>query len=822
MKCLRILSAILLALCLSFQYAQAQTGSSMTDKQVKEYIIREHNKGTSPQQIITKLVEKGVPVDQLRRVKKDLEKEQAKKQDNTFGTKAPVRSDDSSETLRQRKPNGDKKDESLSAMEEASRKKNSSELFDFEDEAWEQLDSIPQKKNIKRVIFGHDIFNNKKLTFEPEMNIATPSDYKLGPGDAVFIDIWGASQKSISSTVSPEGEIDIEGFGPIQVSGLTVAQANSRLKATIGSRYSGSNIKLSVGQTKTISVNVMGAVETPGTYTLSAFSTVFHALYMAGGVSEIGSLRDIRVFRNGRQISTVDIYDYILNGKLSGNIKLSSGDIIIVNPYECLVNITGKIKRPMFYEMKKNESVATLLKYAGGFAGDAYTKNLRLVRKAGGVKSVYTIDEFERTSFQLMDEDSVFVDSTLNRYSNMVEIKGAVFRPGMYQVDGNISTVRQLIERAGGMTEDAVTTRGIMHRMTKERSLQAVSLDLKGIMEHTSPDVSLQNEDVIYIPSNRERKLQRFLKIAGEVQHPGEFDYAEGTTLEDLILRAGGLTDAASLIKIEVSRRIRNASATKAPLFVAKTYSFEMKDGFVVTGEPGFVLEPYDEIYVRKSPGYVGQEHVLVDGEVAFAGTYVLTRKNYRLSDLINAAGGINEQAYIGGAKLIRKMSEEEKKRYQTILTGALKNDSLTSKLQVGDERYIGIDLAGAIAHPGSELWDVVLQDGDHLIIPQQNNTVSINGEVLYPNTVTYKDGVSLDYYIDQAGGYGEKARKKRVFAIQMNGTVTRVKSAKDILPGCEIIVPMKKEYKRMTFSEIMSLGSIIATLGAVIATLVK
>lgn len=566
----------------------------------------------------------------------------------------------------------------------------------------------------------------------------------------------------------------------------------------------------------------MGAVETPGTYTLSAFSTVFHALYMAGGVSEIGSLRDIRVFRNGRQISTVDIYDYILNGKLSGNIKLSSGDIIIVNPYECLVNITGKIKRPMFYEMKKNESVATLLKYAGGFAGDAYTKNLRLVRKAGGVKSVYTIDEFERTSFQLMDEDSVFVDSTLNRYSNMVEIKGAVFRPGMYQVDGNISTVRQLIERAGGMTEDAVTTRGIMHRMTKERSLQAVSLDLKGIMEHTSPDVSLQNEDVIYIPSNRERKLQRFLKITGEVQHPGEFDYAEGTTLEDLILRAGGLTDAASLIKIEVSRRIRNASATKAPLFVAKTYSFEMKDGFVVTGEPGFVLEPYDEIYVRKSPGYVGQEHVLVDGEVAFAGTYVLTRKNYRLSDLINAAGGINEQAYIGGAKLIRKMSEEEKKRYQTILTGALKNDSLTSKLQVGDERYIGIDLASAIAHPGSEQWDVVLQDGDHLIIPQQNNTVSINGEVLYPNTVTYKDGASLDYYIDQAGGYGEKARKKRVFAIQMNGTVTRVKSAKDILPGCEIIVPMKKERKRMTFSEIMSLGSITATLGAVIATLVK
>lgn len=820
MRLFRIFSLFLIVLIFSVQDIQAQSNSPMTDTQIKEYILREHQRGTSAQQIVTKLVEKGVPVEQLRRVKKKMEKEQSDAQSNTFGSKTTTRTNTPDEATRQRKANGDKREDITQSVMQ---RKQNSDLPNFNDSGWDELDSIPDRKeDNKRKIFGRDIFNNKKLTFEPEMNIATPADYRLGPGDAVYIDIWGASQKSIASTVSPEGEIEIEGYGPVHVSGLTVAQANSRLRSTIGGRFNGSSIKLSVGQTKTISVNVMGAVETPGTFTLSAFATVFHALYMAGGVNEIGSLRDIRVYRNGRQITSVDIYDYILNGHLKGNVRLASGDVIIVNPYDCLVNITGKVKRPMFYEMKKNESVATLLKYAGGFTGDAYTKSLRLVRKAGGMKSVYTIDEFERTNFQLMDEDSIAVDSVLNRYANMVEIKGAIFRPGMYQVDGNISTVRQLIEQAGGLTEDAISTRGVMHRLNKDRSLLAMALDIKGIMEHTSPDISLQNEDVIYIPSNKERQMERYLKISGEVQHPGEFDFAEGTTLEDLILRAGGLTDAASSIKIEVSRRIRNTSATKAPLFVAKTYSFEMKDGFVVTGKPGFVLEPYDEIYVRKSPGYVGQEHVRIDGEVAFAGTYVLTRKNYRLSDLIKDAGGINEQAYIEGAKLIRKMSEDEKKRYQTIMTGALKNDSLTSSLQIGDERYIGIDLAGAIAHPGSEQWDVVLQDGDHLVIPQLNNTVSINGEVLYPNTVTYKKGAKLNYYIDQAGGFGEKARKSRVFAIQMNGTVTQVHSAKDITPGCEIIVPMKKERRKMSFSEIMSLGSITATLGAVIATLVK
>lgn len=817
MKLIKLCCIALLMLLASVQPMAAQSSSSMTDAQVMEYIRRENEKGTSQSQILTKLMERGVPVEQVQRIRKKYEagKTSTQQMEDDQAT-------DRSTLGRLRKNNGeDKKTETRPGVRRPQRDKRTDVDEDFDEEFGDSLELRPKKP--ERQIFGRDIFNNKNLTFEPDMNIATPDDYKLGPGDAVYVDIWGASQKSLTSTVSPEGEIEIEGYGPVQVGGLTVAQANSRLSSTVGRRYSGSSIKLSVGQTKTISVNVMGAVEMPGTYTLSAFATVFHALYMAGGTNEIGSLRDIRVYRNGRQITTVDVYDYILNGNLKGNVRLASGDVIIVNPYECLVNVTGKVKRPMFYEMKPNESVGTLIKYAGGFAGDAYRKSVRLIRKTGNMKSVFTVDEFEQSEFKLADADSVFVDSVLDRFSNMVEVKGAVFRPGMYQVDGNVATVRQLIERAGGVTEDAILTRGVMHRMKADRTLEVLPVDVDGILKHAKPDVSLKNEDVLYIPSQKELMDERRLTIWGEVMHPGEFVYADNMTLEDLILQSGGLTDAASVMKVEISRRIRNNTALETPVYVAKSYSFEIKDGFVVTGEPGFALEPYDEVFVRKSPGYMEQEHVTVEGEVPFAGTYVLTKKNYRLSDLIAAAGGVNKEAYIAGAKLLRKMELDDAERHQAVLNNALKDDSLSVRgMDFGEERYIGIDLKGAIENPGSEEWDVVLQDGDRLVIPLLNNTVSINGEVLYPNTVTYKSGAKLSYYIDQAGGYSQKARKSKVFAIQMNGTVTRVKSAKDIQPGCEIIVPVKKDKKGLSFSEIISLGSITATLAAVIATLVK
>ncbi len=823
----RILLLFLVAFILATPL-RAQSG--MTDEQIMEFVMKESEKGTPQSKIVTKLIEKGVPVARIQILRRKYERQRSQEQ---LGARDLTGQEGAANRLREQ--NGDVREDFETDPEKGYQRRipmrddeedymrESQFMFPDSTAIYDEFFGMKKEEDEGKKVFGRDIFNNKNLTFEPVMNIATPADYQLGPGDAVFVDVWGASQKSFTATVSPEGDIDIEGHGPVQVSGLTVKQANARLRSTLGQRYGGSNIRLSVGQTKTIQVNVMGGVAKPGTYTLSAFSTVFHALYMAGGTNDIGSLRNISVYRDGHLVSTVDVYDYILNGKLTGNVKLASGDVIIVNPYVALVNITGKVKRPMYYEMKTNESVETLINYAGGFTGDAYQKTVRLVRKSGNMHSVYSIDDFERTGFQLMDGDSVAVDSVLNRYANMVEVRGAVFRPGMYQVDGNIATVRQLVERAGGLREDAIRARGVMHRRKVDRTLEVVAVDLEGLMQGTVPDISLQNEDVLYIPSRLELLSEQKLSIRGEVLYPGDYEYAENTTIEDLILQAGGLTDAASLVKVDVSRRVRDNSALTTPEVRAESFSFNLKDGFVVKGQPGFVLKPYDEVFVRKSPGYTEQEHVTVDGEVAFSGQYVLTKKNYRLSDLLKDVGGLNNDAYAQGARLLRQRTEAEKLQLKSMLKAVTDGDSVSiSKLEVSDMRYVGINLDKAIANPGNDQWDIVLQDGDRLIVPQFNNTVSINGEVMYPNTVAYKKGAKLSYYIDQAGGYSLNAKSSRVFAVNMNGTVTRVKSGKDILPGAEIVVPAKKKGRGLSFTEIMSMGSITATLAAVVASLFK
>lgn len=821
----------------------AQT--DMTDNQVMQYMIKETERGTPRQEIVTSLIERGVSIEQIRRIKKKYEKQ-------NDGSVIGARDISGSKGKnRLRSNNGDKKEElkgsyqrkqerkeiDKSSLSEKQRKKlereEKSEYMDEMDELlpdsldqWDfpEDDFYKEKDKEKKIkIFGHNIFNNRKLSFEPNMNIATPQDYRLGPGDEVYIDIWGASQERFESTVSPEGTINIESYGPVQVDGLTVAQANQRLRNSLGGRYSGSRIKLTVGQTKTITVDVMGEVKVPGTYTLSAFSTVFNALYMAGGINEIGTLRNIKIFRKGRQISTCDVYDYILNGNMKGNVRLSAGDVIVVGPYDCLVNITGKVKRPMYYEMKSKESIGTLIKYAGGFTGDAYQGSINLIRKSGGMLSVYSIDDFERNSFQVADGDSVSVDSTLQRYRNMVEIKGAVNRPGMFQVDGNITTIRQLIEAAGGLTEDAFTARGTIHRRKADRTLEVIAVDIAGIMNHSVADIALKNEDVFFVPSQKLMQEERILTINGEVNYPGEYEFAENTTIEDFILQAGGLKDAASMVKVDISRRMRNQDATRSSSQVAESFSLSLKDGFVIDGTPGFILQPFDEVFVRRSPGYIEQQHVKVEGEIAFAGSYVLTNKGMRLSDLVKAAGGITKEAYALGAHLERTLTPAEKVKQQTLLKFAVSGDSVDMrKLDLGDTQRVGINLEEALKNPGSNQWDIVLRDGDRLVIPQYNNTVSINGQVMYPNTVAYRDKAKLSYYIEQAGGYGQRAKSKRVFAVNMNGTVTRIRSAKDITPGCTILVPSKQRRKGMSFGEILSLGTMTATLGTVIATLVK
>ena len=839
----------------------AGMAQSMSDDQVMSYIAKEHTAGKGNAQIVTQLMQRGVNIQQIRRVRDKYQKQMSQNTSHSYGSAG-----DPTGSSRMRTNNGKKRtsgNESAGSNSDLSaysnyRISNDRDSSDKEDEALEYRDELGKmipdtaaivkqyydnKKTKAHKVFGRDIFNNKELSFEPNMNIATPQNYRLGPGDAVIIDIYGASQKSEQCTVSPDGDVVIEGYGPVAVSGLTVAQANARLRSTLGSRYSSSRIKLTVGQTRTIMVNVMGEVKLPGTYTLSAFATVFHALYMAGGTNDIGTLRNIKVYRNNRLVTVVDIYDYILNGKLTGNVRLADNDVIVVGPYDCLVNISGKVKRPMFYEMKKNESVASLLKYSGSFTGDAYNKAVRVNRKTGKEYAVFNVGEFDFANFHIADGDSVMVDSIIPRYANTVEVKGAVFRPGMYNLGEQVNSVRSLIEHAEGTTEMAFTNRAVLHRMKEDRTLKVISVDLVGIMNGTTPDMPLQENDVLFVPTKTESIEQRTITIRGEVQFPGVYKYADNETIEDFVLQAGGLTDKASTVNVSVSRRVTDPKALAPDSVIAKLYTLSLKDGFVVDGEPGFTLMPFDEVYIRKSPAYMEQKNVSVEGEVMFAGTYTLSANNTRLSDLYRKSGGTNGLGYIRGARLLRRATEAEKQRMRTALQMEMeqqqknilqlaassngsnlqqaaegaKNANL-SRFNVPDEYPVGIDLELAIKNPGSDA-DMVLREGDRLIVPQYNGTVKVNGAVMYANTVAFEKGKRASYYIDQAGGYAGDAVKSRAYIIYMNGKVAKLSHGAKVQPGCEIVIPAKLK-RKMSVAETMSLGSSLSSIAAMIATI--
>ena len=852
----KLIFSLLLTLCTLGVAAQ----SSMTDNQVMQFVVKEHEAGTSNAQIVTKLMQRGVDITQIRRVRNKYEREM--KQQGSLGSV-----NEGKTGTRMRENNGKTREEYQEAAQNYSNyqikdgnttyprtyDKTNVEYTDMENELGEivPMDStellkklLEERKAKKNKVFGRDIFNNKMLSFEPNMNIATPQNYRLGPGDAVIIDIYGASQKTVEATVSPDGEVTIEGFGPVQVSGLTVAQANARLRSTLGTRYSSSRVKLTVGQTKTIMVNVMGEVKAPGTYTLSAFATVFHAHYMAGGTNDLGTLRNIKVYRHNKLVTVVDIYDYILNGKLTGNVRLADNDVIVVGPYDCLVNITGKVKRPMFYEMKKNESVGSLLKYAGSFTGDAYKKSVRVNRKTGREYAVFNVGEFEFSSFHIADGDSVSVDSILPRYENTVEVRGAVFRPGKYNINGEINSVRTLVQHAEGLTEEAFTNRAVMHRMKPDRTLEVVSVDIAGIMDGKVADIPLKENDVLFIPTRGDVQTERTITIRGEVHYPGVYKYADNETSEDFVLQAGGLTDKASTIKVNVSRRVTNPKALRPDSLIAKNYTMSLKDGFVIDGTPGFTLMPFDEVSVFKSPGTIEQQNVEVDGEVMFAGTYTLSKRNARLSDLIAAAGGATNLAYIKGARLERRTNEAERTRMQAAYRMAIEqqqknmlelaarsnNASAVSqmaekgqsaqlqKFEVPGTYQVGIELETALSRPGSDA-DLVLREGDRLIVPKYNGTVKINGAVMYPNTIAYEKGKNAKYYIDAAGGFATDAKKSNAYIIYMNGMIGKVAHGAKVRPGCEIVVPSKATNK-MSLAEKLTMGSSISSIAAMIATI--
>lgn len=827
---------------------------SMSDSQIIEFVQKEQSKGTSQAQIVTKLMQKGVSVTKLQQLRK---KYSSMKSNAMGGSSSAGESADRGRVNNGTSQRGGSKvsasdgDMSFGNNGGYDARGNSNRyddemmmrdaLDDFMPDSMSQIEKrIEEKLKNKKKVFGRDIFNNRDLTFEPNMNIATPQHYRLGPGDAVYIDVYGGSQKTIEATISPDGTVTIEGYGPVQLSGLTVDQANQRLRQTLGSRYASSSVKLTVGQTRTIMVNVMGEVKAPGTYTLSAFATVFHALYMAGGISDIGTLRNIKVYRQGRLVSQVDVYDYILNGKLTGNVRLTDNDVIVVGPYDCLVNITGKVKRPMYYEMKKSESMQTLLNYAGGFTGDAYTKSVRVLRKNGKEYSVFNVTEFDMSSFHVSDEDSVSVDSILPRFKNMVELKGAVFRPGMYQLGGEVTSVRALIDIADGLREDAFTQRAVMHRMKSDRTLQVISLDIKGIMDGTVADVPLQNEDVLFVPSRKDLQQDRKLRIQGEVYYPGIYDYAEGMTIEDFILQAGGLKDGAST-KVRVSRRMVDPSSDAAVR--TETHEMTLVEGFVVDGKEGFKLMPNDEVYVTKNSAYREQTNVTIEGEVMSGGPYNLPNHNTRVSDVIKMAGGLTPRAAVNGTYVMRKMTEDERRRRQKILDetrsgwaySMSSGNQMTSedKMHFADsllvERYlredyykVAVNLQSSLNNPGCD-DDLVLRDGDRIVVEENRNTVKISGAVPYDNAVPYVKGKNVKYYMAQGGARGAKNRRW-AYIIYQNGSSQMVKDGAKIEPGCEIVLPERttQSTTMQTASMWISIGSTLATLGAVIVSVIK
>lgn len=781
---------------------------ALSDKEVIEFIKQQTAAGKTEQQIGKELMAKGVTPQQAERIKA-----QYNSSDNESSVKSSLN-----------QPSNIGRDENTSTY-----LKN--EISSYEPGAAAQAETQPE-----RMIYGHNVFNSRALTFEPNENMATPQNYRLGPGDEVVIDIWGASEDHIRQVISPEGSIMISQLGPVYLNGLTINDAGKHIRKSFAQKYAGvsdaeTDIQVTLGKVRTIQVNLMGEVTTPGTYMLSPFSSVFHALYRAGGINDIGSMRNIQVLRNGKKVAGIDIYDYLFEGKTDGNIRLQEGDVIIVPPYGTLVDIEGNVRRPMYYELKPGETVKNILDYAGGFTSEAFADMISLARQSGSENELYNISKEQYPSYILQDGDVLTVGTILNRISNKVELQGAVFRPGTYAIDDKVSTVSQLIKKGEGLTENAYTGRALLYREGDELQSQVIAINLDDLMGGKIADIELKRNDLLIIYTIDDLREIGNVVIRGRVANPGEYPYAENLTLEDLIFQAGGLLEGASTVKIDIARRVNSPAATTQTQELSQIFSVSIEKGLHAGSGAGFMLMPYDEVFVRTSPGYEPQRVVSVSGEVLFAGEYALQKRNERISDVIARAGGILEGAYIEGAHMTRRLSEseflarEEAIRFAMANSQGNQNDSISlSKIQVSRDYNVGINLRKAIENPGST-YDVVLQPGDAIYIPEQQSTVKIAGEVMFPNTVVYEPGKKLSHYINQAGGFGQRAKKGKAFIVYLNGTVAKAGRNTVIEPGCQIIVPTKPESKESNWEKILSFAtsfSSVATLAATITNLIR
>jgi len=780
----------------------------MTDQEVIQYVKSANAAGKSEKQIGQELLAKGVTREQVERIKATYE--------NTQGADKNV------------------VDKTVSTANIERRHDAANEVTPGAfDEVQRTVDQGTDGKVEAKNIYGHTVFRSPSLSFEPNENIATPKNYHLGPGDEVVIDIWGESEDHLRQTISPEGSIMIAQLGPLYLNGMTIDEAARHIRTSFASKYAGvgdetTDIQVTLGQMRTIQLDIMGEVSVPGTYRLSPFSTVFHALYKAGGINDIGSMRNVEVIRNGKKVATVDIYEFLFNGSQKGNIRLQEGDLIIVPPYEQLVNLEGNVKRPMYYELKPGETLQDIVNFAGGFTGDAYTEMVRIARQTGRENELLNVKEADFSTYRLKDGDAITVGTILDRYANRVELKGSVMRPGMYALGSDLSTVRDLVRRADGLMDDAYTPRVMLYREGPDLSLEAEALDLGAILDGRAPDVKLKRNDVLVIASVHELTDRGALTIRGRVARPGEYPFAENTSIEDLIFQAGGLLQGASLARVDVSRRILDPMATEATDQIARLFTFQLKDGLLLGDDNNFVLEPYDIVEIRTSPNYGAQRFVTIDGEVNFTGGYALQQRNERISDIVKRAGGTTPDAYLRGARLMRKMTQDEIAARNETFRLAMQSqgeDSISvAKLDLGSTYSVGIELDKALENPGG-YYDIVLKEGDVLSVPELVSTVKIAGDVMFPNTVTYMPGKKYKDYIKDAGGYGERANKKKTFIVYMNGNVAMAKGNTPVEPGCQIIVPSKPEGKGFDWTKALTITSTLGSLGtmaAAIAAIIK
>lgn len=837
----------------SLQDIQNLQVDNLSDAQIEQLVERAQSSGMNVQQLEALARERGMPTTEVTKLRERIQR-------LTLGS-----------------PRGQAK-----ALPEGRQVQGMEQqyMFDSIRKSDPYYDLSPKQKKI----FGYKLFHNRDLSFSPSMNIPTPQNYTVGAGDELLIDVYGASQQNYSLTVNPDGMIFIPNIGPVQLAGLSIEAATSRLRSSLNRIYSGMSgpnpntfLQVRLGDIRSIQVNMVGELVKPGTYTLPSFASVFNAMFAAGGPNENGSFRHVQVYRDSRLVGEVDLYDFLLRGGSESNLMLKDNDVVIVPPIQTRVEIKGPVRRSGLFEVKPKESIEDLIRFAGGFSDRAYQQYISLRRSTGTEMKVDDIGQDFYESFSPQDGDVYTVGEILERYENRIQITGAVYRPGEFALTEGM-TLRDLIEKAGGLRGDAFTKRATLFRTRPSLNQEVISVNIQGVMDGSIPELPLQREDVLNIASIYDIQEEHFLTISGEVNQTGIYSYAESMTVADLVLKAKGFKESATNSFIEIARRTKEDTNGE----IAEIHIIEIEPNLGLQPEnAAFVLRPFDHVFVRKSPGFQRERVVKVEGEVNYPGEFVISNSNERISDLLRRSGGLNQFAYPKGATLIRrteqfKQLEEEERKVNTLnsllerirrdtINGIsetdqelmeriekrvdllknqlkkenkdeeelnsdeiLRKDPITAmedieNIELRETELVGIELVEIIENPGSK-YDLILQEGDILSIPKELQTVRMRGEVLYPTTARFDKNRSFRDYISRAGGFTEQSRKGRSYVIYANGDVKQTKSFlgikfyPDIEPGAELIVPQKPERDPLSAQAWVSIGSGLATIALVIS----